>query len=149
MNHRIRRCAPILIGTFILFALIGCGRRAQTLTIRTYIDGSDVIKVSGNSVWFEHEEFDLPGRNGGVNYPTYINGVAWMPEWTDKTSAPYTAVNPRFWPLNPQKIKLLKRIGRGSATVVDTPTTASGTLAIRIDDNAEGGAAWYEVVVSW
>src|SRR4051812_12760279 len=149
MNQMNRVVRTFLTGTAILLMLNGCSRHGPTLTIRTFIDGSDIIKVSGNNVWFEHEEFDLPGKNGGGNYPTYINGQPWMPDWTDKTSAPYEGVKPAFKPRDVNKVKLVKRMGRGTATIVQAPATESGTLAIRIDDNAESGAALYEIIVSW
>src|SRR4051794_6598374 len=125
INHAV---AIVLTGTGLLL-LSGCGKRE--LTIKSYIDGSDVVKVSENKVWIEHEDFDLPGKNGNHNYPTYVNGVAWSPEWNEKVSAPYQYVKPAFRPKDAQKIKVEKRVGRGTVSITQSPASESGTLAIR------------------
>ena len=114
------------------------------LTVKAFIDSSDVVKVSGNRLWFEHETGTLPGRN------IFVNGKAWSPSWTNDVSTEFLGLNPAFLPHDPRKIQITKRIGRGTVSVAEFPSPANGeTLAVRLDDVDFGGADWYEVVVSW
>jgi len=120
----------------------GCGNHRQ-LKIKAFIDGSDVVKLSGNKIWFEHETFALPGKT------IYLNGTAWSPVWTDKTNATFEGLSPAFRPDVSEKIQVSKQSGRGEVAVVEMPTPENNeTLVFRINDDAPG-ADWYEVLVSW
>ena len=121
---------------------IGSGH--HELTVEAFIDSSDVVKVSGNRLWFEHETGTLPGRN------IFVNGKAWSPSWTNNVSTEFVGLNPAFRPHDPQKIQITKRVGRGTVSVAQFPSRANDeTLAVRFDDVDFGGADWYEVVISW
>ena len=121
----------------------GCGIRQQ-LTVRAFIVGSDVVKVSGNKLWLEHDTFSLPGKT------IYVNGQAWTPQWNDKVSTEFAGLKPAFKTRDPQKIQLTKRVGRGTVSIEQFPTSINNeTLAVRIDDGDFGGADWYEIVISW
>ena len=112
--------------------------------MRALIDGSDVVKVSGHKLWFEHETFVLPGKN------IFVNGKAWTPSWTNNVSTEFVGLNPAFRPTDAQKIQITKRAGRGTVSVAQFPSPANDeTLAVRIDDDDFGGADWYEIVISW
>jgi hypothetical protein len=114
------------------------------LTVKAFIDGRDVLKVSGTRLWFEHETAVLPGKT------IYVNGKAWSPGWTNNVSAEFVGLNPAFRPHDPQKIQITKRVGRGTVSVTQFPSPANDeTLAVRLDDDVFGGADWYEVVISW
>ena len=132
-----------LLGTGLLF-FSGCGHKEQTFTIKVFVDGSDVVKTSGNRLWIEHDTGSLPGKT------IYVNGQAWTPTWNDKTSTEFAGLNPTFMPRDPQMIQLTKRAGRGTVSIETFPSPDNGrTLAIRIDDNDFGGADWYDILVSW
>jgi len=138
--------------TFVVIALItsGCGIRHESLTVRTYIDGTDVIKISGNKLWFEHETFNLPGTEGGINNPTEVNGIEWTPQWNENVSVPYEGVTPAFVPKDIKRIQVSKRTGRGDVTIVQMPTPENNhTIGIKIDDNEQSGADMYDILVSW
>ena len=64
--------AMVLIGIAGLAFFNGCGPR-RALTISADIDGSDVVKVSGNKLWIEHEDFQLPQR-------IILNDKVWVPQ---------------------------------------------------------------------
>ena len=131
-----------LVGIAGLALFNGCGPR-RALTLSADIDGSDVVKVSGNRLWIEHEEFNLPQR-------IILNDKVWIPQWTTNVSAPYEGLQPPFAPRDPGKIKVSKKAGRGKVSVVEIPTVANDqTLSIRIDDNEQGGADRYTIRVSW
>jgi hypothetical protein len=132
-------CAAALIAGFAS----GCGQRRQ-LTVRAFIDGSDVIKVSYNKLWFEHDTAALPGKT------IYVNGTPWTPGWTNKVSTEFAGLNPKFIPHDPQKIQITKRAGRGIVSFEQFPSEANNeTLAVRINDDDFGGADWYDIVISW
>jgi len=130
-----------LVMALVVF-LVGLSH--HRLTVRALIDGSDVVKVSGNKLWFEHEEYSLPGKN------IFVNGKAWSPSWTNNVSTEFEGLNPAFRPTDAQKIQITKRAGRGTVSIAQFPSPANDeTLAVRIDDVDPGGADWYEFVISW
>jgi serine/threonine protein kinase len=132
----------VALAAVLLAFLIGFDH--HQLTVKAFIDASDVVKVSGNRLWFEHETGTLPGRN------IFVNGKAWSPSWTNNVSTEFVGLNPAFRPHDPQKIQITKRVGRGTVSVAQFPSPANDeTLAVRIDDVDFGGADWYEVVISW
>ena len=80
MKRILRLMALMLLGTMSLVFVSGCGK-AHVLAFRAVVDGSDVVKVSGDRLWIEHEEWQLPSQ-------IFINGKPWHPVWNDKVSAP-------------------------------------------------------------
>jgi hypothetical protein len=133
-------CVALVIALLTFLA----GLSHHKLTVRAFIDGIDVIKVSGNKLWFEHEESALPGKN------IFVNGKAWTPSWTNNVSTEFAGLIAVFRPIDAQKIQITKRVGRGTVSVAQFPSPANDeTLAVRIDDEDFGGADWYEVVISW
>ena len=133
----------VLLAIGLLF-FSGCGHKEQTFTIKIFVDGSDVVKASGNRLWIEHATGSLPGKT------IYVNGQAWSPLWKDKTSTEFAGLNPAFRPHDPQKIQLTKRAGRGTVSIETFPSSDNNqTLSIKIDDEEFGGADWYDILVSW
>lgn len=132
-----------MLGVGLLF-FSSCGHKAQTFTIKIFVDGSDVVKASGNRLWIEHESASLPGKT------IYVNGQAWTPTWNDKTSTAFEGLNPAFRARDPQKIQVTKQAGRGTVSIAEYPSADNGRgVSIKIDDEEFGGADWYEVLVSW
>ena len=86
LNHAI---GTALLGIGLLF-FSGCGHKEkeQTFTIKIFVDGSDVVKASGNRLWIEHGTGSLPGKT------IYVNGQAWSPLWNGKTSTEFAGLNP-------------------------------------------------------
>ena len=76
------------------------------INCKAYIDGRDVVKVSGNKLWFEHKTYELPGRT------IYVNGKAWTPDWTNNVSTEFMGLTPAFRPANAHDIQITKRAGR-------------------------------------
>jgi hypothetical protein len=132
----------VLVGIAGLAFFSGCGSR-RALIFSADVDGSDVVKVSGNKLWIEHEDFQLPQR-------IIVNDKVWIPHWTTNVSAPFEGLQPPFAPRDPGKIKVSKKAGRGTVTITQRPSAENDqTLAIRIDDNEQGGADRYTIRVSW
>jgi len=126
------------------------------LHIKAFIDGKDTIKIKGDELWYEHHQWDLPGkwwdRGGNIKHdePTYINGTAWKPQWQERISKPYRLK--QAVPLQEAKnlIKVTKITGTGSVTIAEMPKQANDyTLSILLDDSRYGGAQWYEFVIQW
>ena len=126
------------------------------LHIKAFIDGKDTIKIKGVELWYEHHDWDLPGkwwdRAGNIKHdePTYINGTAWKPEWQERVSKPYRLE--QAVPLREANnlIKLAKIAGRGSVTITEMPQQANDyTLSILLDDSRYNKAQWYEFVIQW
>jgi len=126
------------------------------LRIKAFIDGKDTIKIKGVELWYEHHDWDLPGkwwdRGGNIKHdePTYINGTAWKPEWQERISKPYRLE--QAVPLREANnlIKLAKIAGRGSVSIAEKPQqTNDYTLSILLDDSRYNRAQWYEFVIQW
>ena len=88
--------AMVLVGIAGLALFTGCGQR-RALTIKMLVDGSDVVKVSGNKLWIVHEDFNLPER-------IILNDKVWIPQWATNVSALYEGLQPPFAPRDIQKI---------------------------------------------
>jgi len=143
LTRRKPMLALLCLGLAGLLASGGCARQ-QSLTVRAYIDGSDVVKVRGDKLWIEHDTASLPGKL------IYVNGQAWTPAWKDKVSTEFSGLNPPLRLKFGQKIQLTKRAGRGVVSIQEFPNAENDqTLSVRIDDDEFGGADWYEIVVSW
>ena len=126
------------------------------LRIKAFIDGKDTIKIKGVELWYEHLDWDLPGKwwdranNVKHDEPTYINGTAWKPEWQERISKPYRLE--QVIPLREANnlINLAKIAGRGSISIAEKPQQANDyTLSILLDDSRYNRAQWYEFVIQW
>ena len=139
----IAACALVVVAVVMVIPyLFG----PKSVRFKAYVDGTDVVKLSGRHLWIEHLEWQQPTRIS-------INGVNWRPNWnangSDNKTAPYT-LKRAFRPGNPQDIKLTKLLGRGTVAITEQPSRENGqTLAIQVDDGPFGGAASYEFTVSW
>jgi serine/threonine protein kinase len=141
-------CALLVAGALaIVYRSITETKHA--ITIKASIDDNDVIKIQGNKVWWEHERGTLPGDPKGGNQPTFVNGIAWRPQWDGTNSIPFESLAPAFRPKHPEQVTFTMLSGRGNAVISELPTAANnGTLSISFNDE-EGGADWYEVSILW
>jgi serine/threonine protein kinase len=121
----------------------------HTITIKARIDARDVLKIQGNKVWWQHELGCFPGDPQGDNAPTFINGIAWRPQWDGSNSVPFEALAPAFPLKSPLEVTCTKLSGRGEAAISELPTPANtNTLSVYFNDE-EGGADWYQVSILW
>ncbi|HEY1788786.1 MAG TPA: sigma-70 family RNA polymerase sigma factor [Verrucomicrobiae bacterium] len=112
------------------------------LRIKLFVDGSDVIAVSGSKLWLGHRGFKLPDH-------VSINGKSWDPQWRAGTNALYENLDPAFKPGGPQKFRVSKQTGRGDVAITQMPAPENNeTLAVWIYDY-EPGADWYDLQISW
>jgi len=123
----------------------------SVLHLRTRIDGHDTIHIRGTELWYEHHAWDLPGRHGGRDDPTLVNGQAWYPEWDEGEgiSDRYTGWQPALPLAELESVRLIVSDGRNPVSVDQRPAPENEhTLSVRIDDYY-GGAAWYDVAIEW
>jgi len=131
----------ILLATGIVVMTVYFLAGPKTVTFKAFVDGTDVVKLSGKKLWIEHQAFQRPGK-------MLVNGQKWNPAWNNNTSTPCD-LSTAFKPRNPESIKLLTRAGRGTILIMEMPTSANNeTLAVQLDDG-EPGADWYEFTISW
>jgi DNA-directed RNA polymerase subunit RPC12/RpoP len=132
----------VLLAAGIVLLTVHLLAGPKTVTFKAFVDGVDVVKLSGKNLWVEHQDDQLPSRMS-------INGKKWNPVWDKNTSASYV-LKPVFKPHDPERVRLTKCTGRGSLSIVEKPTAENGgTLAIKVDDGGIGGADWYEFTVLW
>ena len=123
-------------------------RTRGILSVLSLIDGSDVLKLAGDRLWFEHESADPPGKWQGRNEPTFIDGKEWMPVWQGKRSEPFEGLALPFPLPDGKELEVHTTRGRGRVYVSEQPGEANEhTASIYLDDRGPGGADWYEIVV--
>lgn len=150
------------LAIFLAVVLVGIcwvnAAAAYTLDIRAGFDGRDQLLIQGNTVQWQHFDWDAVGMHGGIggpNAPTYLTSaamgtVAWQPSWPSGTgwgaySSVYTGLTPAL-PGLAQTVTLTPIEVRSGAYIVQQPSAENGyTLRVEFNDNGPGGAAWYEV----
>jgi prepilin-type processing-associated H-X9-DG protein len=122
-----------------------------SLVFRGRIDGADLVHIQGNSVWYEHQSWGLPGQaDDGAWHATYVNGVAWNPTWSGEFSSKFTDLRPSMPSDHIADTTLETVHGRGKIVLVQKPGPANRFEAIvLLDDTAPLGADWYEFKLNW
>lgn len=156
----------IFIILFVVILVSACGLIPESTQIPTilnicaYIDGRSQLVISGNALYWRHLDFDAPGRweLGEGSQPTYLNTVQWEPTWPDIpdptneycncTSSIYRGI-PNLARTN-QRVWMDFVQARGRVSVVQQPNVDNDyTFILELDDNSYGGAAWYEINLSY
>lgn len=131
-----------------------------TLHLRAEVDGRSRLILSGATAQWQHFDGAAPGRldcnNNAPMEATWIDGVAWWPNWSDlpdcenrdcsgctsdsASSLPQPLPGAAFDAyLNPLAV-------RGSAAIVELPSAGNGyRVVVEFDDNVWAGADWYEL----
>jgi hypothetical protein len=128
---------------------------AQTPTneivVEAFIDGNSELRVKKTGIYWINAEDAKPGKHGGANFPTYINGQPWQPVWgkprqergQDKTSL-------HSLMLEPDKMEftlLTVTATRGGSGIEKRDEIKVGMvgdeLSIFIPDT-QSGARWYK-----
>jgi len=129
-----------------------------THAIRAFIDGRDQLVVEGSNWSWHHLDHAAVGRWNGGNEPTYVDGLAWVPDWPlpppdeirfDATSSVLTGVSPSA-PTRASSILVTVNQARGHVSLVQYPSADNSfRTIIEFDDNAFSGPDWYDVEVTW
>lgn len=145
--------APFLAGA------LPAAAQTQVVHVRAWIDGRSELILSGAQAQWQHFDFAAPGRldcdTGATEQPTYVDADAWFPAWPDLPdcenrfcggcfSDVYTGITPAL-PATNFFARLVPWQNRGDLFVLEQPHAANGyTTRIFFNDNALGGADWYE-----
>ena len=122
-----------------------------TYDVRADIDGHSELILSGNSAKWYHIDFAAPGRLGGKNEPTIINGTEWFPVWPqpgeNRDCGCYSSTFNNVVPSLPGDA-VLTSFQAVSCLDSCSATYDDGTLVIDFNDDPHPGDASYEVKVT-
>jgi len=133
-----------------------------SLEIEALIDGRDHLIIKGDTMQWEHFDWQAVGRYRDQNEPTTItttldgqtvqDGVDWIPEWSipapaqiwdHESSSIFTGLSPEFPELN-QTVALVALEARGDMRIVQQPSIDNEyTLIVEFNDNSPGGPDTY------
>lgn len=132
------------------------------LDVQAHIDGRDQLIIRDDTLQWHHFDFAAVGRHVGANSPTIINGISgagfeWIPEWPlpppDEirfeafSSVLAGIIDPL--PADGSLWQIDKLFGRGSASIVEQPTSSNGFgLVVEFNDNPQGGSTFYGIQLS-
>lgn len=139
------------------------------LNVRSEIDGRSSMVIGTYYAWFEHHDYAAPGMHfyygqgdpaSQAPRPTFVQGNEWYPSWPEDgenrncgcTSSVFESLPPHevLVPYADAEISLEVLEGRGEVTILDYPTAANNyELTLELDDNPQGGPAWYEVELTF
>ncbi len=139
---------------YSLFFLAFClPLRGADLVVSVQIDGESQLVIQRDRLFWDHVQFDRPGRAGyptSESFPTLVNGYAWYPGWP---STPNNSAGPSSGLLasvnfSTNGITMDQQAGRGQVTIVQQPTADNDfRLIVDFDDTAVGGADQYTIIL--
>ena len=130
------------------------------VTVRALIDGRSDLILHGFTAQWHHLDWAAPGVHGGHYEPTYIDGIAWHPNWENSDlnaevrvphsmSDTFDGLTPPL-PAAPMQVTLEKQKCRGDITIIQQPSAENDfTTIVEFDDNAPPGPDWYEVKLTF
>ena len=150
----------VLSTSFLLLAAFAADARADTWTVRAKIDGRSRLTLQGATAQWTHYDWAAPGRLecdlGTPEEPTWINGLAWFPQWPDQPTCENrdcgcsSDVDSSIPPLPSTDVVVALHLVqcRALAWIVEYPSSTNGyRVTIEFDDSDPGGDDWYEVVL--
>ena len=119
----------------------------SAVRVEALIDGKSQLELRLNTVRWHHFDYAAPGRIGGLNVPTVINGAEWYPAWEGATyncngcwSDVFVGVTPSV-PWGDRTISLTRIRGRSDPQIMQYPMPSNDfTLVVEFDDNLAPGA---------
>jgi hypothetical protein len=131
-----------------------------TLSIRASIDGKSHLVINGDTIFWHHLDLAAPGRNSEAKepLPTYLNQVAWQPNWIDLPDTENRDCNctsSSYWGIpslahSNQPVRVTKVQGRGDVIIYQKPNIGNQyTLIIEFDDESFTGSSWYEINLNY
>ena len=132
------------------------------MEVTCYVDGRDLLIIDGNTLQWDHRDYNAVGRPWGRNDPTTIttrlNGavvmdaVEWYPEWSEppptdiwdpELSSIFTDLVPPV-PDTDMVVTLSTIEGRRNVAILQVPDGSNGySIILDFNDNSYGGADWY------
>ena len=121
------------------------------VVVEALIDGNSELRVKKNGIYWINTENSKPGKHGGANLPTYVNGQSWHPVWGNprkETGQDKSSLHSMV--LDPDKLEFTlltvsaARGGTGIEKRDEIKVTHIGEeLSIFIPDT-QNGARWYK-----
>lgn len=130
---------------------------AGAIRVKADIDGRSQLHLRDDTVSWYHMDYAAPGREAGLNLPTFINDAEWQPVWPKQGrndsarcfSSKFRELVPPL-PLAPIDVGLWVWRARGTVTIGQQPRAENDfTLIVDFNDNADGGSDWYGVTIVW
>lgn len=146
----------LLISILCTAGFAGTLSATGTLHVRARIDGLSRLVIQGDALYWHHLVHVAPGRGGGQDNPTYINGEEWFPEWPEAgenrdcncDSSVYN-FSPGL-PLENLEVTLIPILSRGTVQILQQPSYLNDfSLVVEFDDRSGSGADWFEVLMTW
>jgi hypothetical protein len=120
------------------------------IRIRAYVDHRSVLKLQRNRLWWEHSGGGYrPGEQKSVNEPTYVNGLAWRPEWDGNISRPYLIASSGLPSASGLQVSVVVHAGRGEVKVEAQPSPSNSYTAAILVSDPQAFADWYEFDIRW
>jgi hypothetical protein len=137
-----------------------------TITVGTYIDGQDSLYIQGDTLKWQYGDYtpvgaprgDVPDTNTYIS--TTLNGspvmslTPWQPVFASGPSSgqfslPFTSLDPALPGSGIDSVSLVVNEGRETLDISQFPTPGNGeTLILNFDDDADGGAGYYNGTVT-
>jgi hypothetical protein len=147
--------ARILILAFpallLTSAIHAADKGPQTFVIEALIDGPSELRVKKNGIYWVNGPNAKPGRHEGQEYPTYVNGKPWRPNWKESRGERGTdkSATRSVDGIDPAKVEFklvmvsFKRDGTGIEKRDDIKAALVGEeYSIEIPD-LQSGSRWY------
>jgi hypothetical protein len=126
------------------------------ISVKALIDGRDVVYIKGNTIWMQHEAYDLPGKWAGQDLPIRLNekqdwtlvwngNLAQVVEMEDNPGIPTAGT----WNKDNFKVELTT-VGYGGTRILKYPSAENDyTLSFEFNDIEPNGAHWYSADIDW
>jgi len=123
----------------------------QEIVVEAMIDDNSDLWVTPQGIYWKHTGgFSKPGRHGGRNEPTWVNGKPWMPEW-GKPQEPTGNDQSKPLPLPVGKVGFkfeLQAVGtekgcQGIEKRDPIRTRTEGEAFVVTIPDGQGGCRWY------
>jgi hypothetical protein len=134
------------------------GEYVEEILIEACIDGNAELHISPRGIWWRELGVTKVGLFNGRNYPTYLNGLDWYPEW-EKPNEVTGYDRTKIFPMNIGKLDFRFQVmAVGGETNTTSPLEINGIEArdpvVMWDDEAEqvvyipdsqSGQKWYRI----
>ncbi|WP_101756686.1 PEP-CTERM sorting domain-containing protein [Oceanicoccus sp. KOV_DT_Chl] len=140
----------------LALAICASTANAGIIQVSAFIDGKSELIIEDDTMFWHHSAFAAPGRWSDNDYPTIVNGINWQPIWPQEgrndfcncESSSISGLFPALSSLRDISLNLIS--GRGPASLIEAPTDLNGhRMEIEFDDYLYGGAAWYDIEISY
>jgi hypothetical protein len=123
---------------------------SDTMTVEFQSEGGCILQIFAAGMHWNAFLPEKPGRCGGANYPTYVDGKPWLPVWTNiglnQDTTDVFPVPIGAGPLDYEVIGIAPRRGEPGITKrppVTFSSSAEGSV-LHLDD-ARGVPMWYSI----